>query len=192
MTLIFFFGSNINRFWKWYQEFVDDQITETNITCITKSLENNSIGITDVIFSCSRKDKSASDKHLTNKIYNHQFFVYPSKGESLKILCTSKGVMNEMLLNNHFFKLHPLLKINVVHSKDFQNRIIKKLKGDSNQIKNPFYKLIEVESGGQIECLALPSPGSPYRKLTAFGLSSEDSNSYLNNYLQIVFDWFIT
>ena len=96
------------------------------------------------------------------------------------------------LLNKQFFNLHPLLKTNVVHSNDFQNRIIKKLNGNSNQIKNPFYKLIEVESGGQIECFALPSPGSPYRKLTAFGLSSEDSKSYLNNYLQIVFDWFIS
>jgi predicted ATP-binding protein involved in virulence len=95
----FFYGSYVNRFWNWYQKFIDEAISKEDIDSIQKSLKEKSIGITDVIISCTRKDRSALDKHLTNRTYNHQFFKYPKKGETIKILCTSKGVMNEMLLN---------------------------------------------------------------------------------------------
>lgn len=187
----FFYGSSVNRFWFWYQKNLDQSISKANITSIQKSLNEQSIAITDVIISCTRKDRSALDKHLTNRTYNYQFFEYPKKGKTIKIICTSKGVMNEMLLSSTFFKLHPRLKINPIKSNTFQNQLIKKVKGDSNLIRNPFYHLIEVESGGIIECIALPSPGSPYRRLIDFGFNSNDADIYLNSYLRYVFDWFV-
>lgn len=189
--LPFFFGSSINRFWDWYRKYLDNKVIKNDISSIQNSLKTNSIGITDLIVSCDRKDKSSLDKHLTKRTYNHIFFEYPKKGQTLKILCTSKGVMNEMLLNKKFFKVHPELQINFKKSIDFQSSIIEKINGNSNYIKNPFCILIETEFGGIIECVSIPSPGSPYRRLIDFGLNSKDSNQFLDNYLKVVFDWLI-
>lgn len=187
----FFFGSSINQFWNWYNVYVDNKVIKKDIKSIKRSLETNEIGITDLIISCERKGKSSLDKHLTKRNYNHRFFRLPQKGETLKILCTSKGAMNEMLLNKKFFKIHPELQINSKKSLDFQNIIIRKTKGKSNFIRNPFCSLIETEFGGIIECVSIPSPGSPYRRLVDFGLDSKDSIQFLDNYLKVVFDWFL-
>lgn len=188
--LKYFYGSSINRFWGWYENYIDHHISKDDIISIQNSLNENAIGITDVILSCSRKGKSALDKNLTNRIYNHQFFKYPKQGHSIKIICTSKGVMNEMLLSRKFFKLHPRLKINSNKSNFYQIQLLNKIKGDIEVIRNPFYQLIEIESGGSIECISLPSPGSPYRRLIDFGFNSNDADAYLNNYLRYAFDWF--
>ncbi len=187
----FFFGSSVNRFWAWYNKYVDNEVSIKNINSLEKSLKSNSIGITDLIFSCHRKDKSSLDKHLTKRTYNHNFFEYPKKEETLKILCTSKGVMNEMLLNKKFFKTHSELQINIKKSDGFQNRFMKKFNGNQNHIKNPFCVSIETETGGIIECTSIPSPGSPFRRLVDFGFDSNDSNQFLDNYLKVVFDWFL-
>jgi len=96
----FFYGSAVNRFWLWYQTYLDVHIELLNKDSILSSLQANQIGITDAILSCTRKEKSALDKDLSKRLYNHRFFTYPQTGEVKKILCTSKGVMNEMLLHN--------------------------------------------------------------------------------------------
>ena len=189
----FFYGSSSNRFWNWYKDYIDESISIYNIESIKNSLIENGIGITDMIIRCSRKDKSALDKHLTNRIYNHKFFNYPEKGEVLRILCTSKGVMNNMLLSNKFFKIHPRLSINIQASKDFEIKISEKFNGDLSLVRAPLYQKIDIESGGSIECLALPSPGSPFRRLLDFGFSSNKTDNtqvFLNNYLDAAFDWF--
>lgn len=186
----YFYGSSKNRFWTWYQKFVDASVLKEDLDSIQKSLSENSIGITDAIISCVRKDKSALDKHLTRRTYNHQFFKLPNTNETLKFLCTSKGVMNEMLLNKSFFKLYPHLKIDEEKSNYFQTQMINEAKGDLSLVRKSFYKLIEIESGGTIECIALPSPGSPYRKLADFGFNSDNADVYLDKYLKIAFDWF--
>lgn len=187
----FFFGSSINRFWNWYYKYADNKVIENDIKSIEKSLKTNKIGITDLIISCNRKGKSSLDKHLTKRIYNHNFFQYPKKEKKLKILCTSKGAMNEMLLNKKFFKTHPGLQINLKNSVDLQNKIIEKTNGNSNYTGNPFCISIETEFGGIIECVSIPSPGSPYRKLVDFGFDSKDSNQFLDNYLNVIFNWFL-
>jgi hypothetical protein len=188
----FFYGSSINRFWNWYKTFVDPKIERENIKTIIESLELNSIGITDVIFSCERANKSALDKHLTNRIYNHQFFNYPSKGETVKILCTSKGVMNEMLFNPAFFKIHNELKANTDYVNVFQTKLLEKIGGDLSPIRNPFFRSFETALGGLIQCIALPSPGSPYRRLIDFGLVNSNAEDYLQSYLKEAFNWFVT
>ena len=187
----FFFGSSTNQFWNWYNKYVDNEVIKKDIKSIKNSLKTNEVGITDLIISCKRKGKSSLDKHLTKRNYNHSFFQPPEKGETIKILCTSKGVMNEMLLNKKFFKIHPELQINLNKSQDFQNTIIRKTNGNSKFVKNPFCSLIETEFGGIIECVSIPSPGSPYRRLIDFGFDSKDSKEFLDKYLKVVFDWLI-
>jgi hypothetical protein len=187
----FFFGSSINQFWNWYSKYVDNKATKNDIKSIENSLKTKEIGITDLIICCKRNSKSSLDKHLSKRIYNHNFFKLPHKEETLKILCTSKGAMNEMLLNKQFFKTHPELQINLKKSIDFQNVIIAKTNGNSDYIKNPFCSIVETKFGGIIECISIPSPGSPYRRLIDFGFDSKDSNVFLDNYLKVVFDWLI-
>ncbi len=186
----YFYGSSINQFWNWYKEFLDHKISKENISSIDASLKSNKIGITDVIFSCERNNRSGLDKHLTNRTYNQSFFRYPAKGETIKILCTSKGVMNEMLLNKNFFALHPLLSIDYALSDNYQAELIKKINGNLNSVRNPFYKIMTCESGGTIECMAIPSPGSPYRRLMDFGIKDQSPQIYLSNYLKEAFSWF--
>lgn len=186
----FFYGSSTNKFWHWYQTYVDDQLSVKNVFEIEKSLSRQSISITDVIISCLRKDKSALDKHLSKRSYNHLFFKYPKKGQKVKILCTSKGVMNEMLLNKEFYEKHPNLLLLEKESIEFQNRILLNTKGDPSLIKQPFYRALKCDNGGTIECFSIPSPGSPYRRLVDFGLNSGNLQEYLHTYLCNVFEWF--
>jgi len=186
----FFYGSSINKFWQWYQVFIDPNISRKNIDSIKKSLLSNSIGITDVIISCSRRNRSALDHHLTKRSYNHDFLKKPKAGEKVKILCTSKGVMNNMLLNNKFFKRNPEIIINSLRSDSYQVQFIKSLKGNEKLLKTPIYRVLEIENGGEIELLCIPSPGSPYRKLPDFGYNANDTNLFLNDYLKSAFKWF--
>ncbi len=187
----YFYGSSSNQFWHWYKKYVAPNLKYLDIESIESSLDQNKIGITDVIYNCKRNGKSALDKHLTKRIYNHEFFVYPRQYEKLKILCTSKGVLNEMLLNNKFFKTHQTLKYDNQKSEDFQSHLLRKFDGNFNLIKKPFLKVINTNSGGIIECVSIPSPGSPYRRLNDFGFDSKDSKLFLDNYLKVVFEWLI-
>lgn len=186
----FFYGSSTNRFWIWYQNFIDSNITKEDIRGIQKSLKRNKIGLTDVIFECSRKNRSSLDSALSKRVYNHDFFRYPKKGEVIKILCTSKGVMNSMLLNKTFFSCHPELKINYIKSDLYQREIVSRIKGNIKQVKRPFFRYIECNNGGVIECISIPSPGSPYRGLRSFGLKNQTGEYYLNSYLEQAFIWF--
>jgi len=186
----FFYGSSINRFWDWYKNFYDAEIEPNDVETIKGSLNRNSIGITDIIVSCDRLNQSSLDKHLTNRIYNHNFFRHPQEGEIIKILCTSKGVMNEMFIKQVLLKSPKLFKIDTNTSNSFQGLLLEKIKGESRLLKNPFYNSIELESGGSIECCSIPSPGSPYRRLIDFGLNGSPVQEYLDSYLKEVFDWF--
>lgn len=189
--MFFFYGSYKNRFWNWYHKFVDHNVSKKNIDLIQESMRENCIGITDMIVQCVRHKKSALDKDLRFREYNFEFIHLPKKNETLKILCTSKGVMNQMLLSKSFFKLFPTAFINKKESEIFEKQFIQKISGNLQNIKNPFFRLIEIENGGNIECLALPSPGSPFRRLIDFGFDDIDSKRYLDEYLSHAFNWFL-
>ncbi|WP_443945088.1 hypothetical protein ACJVDH_19555 [Pedobacter sp. AW1-32] len=186
----YFYGSISNKFWQWYQSYIDGQIKCNNVESISKSIYLNNIGITDMIFSCVRKGTSALDKHLSSRKYNYNFFEYPKKGETLKILCTSKGVMNDMLLKGVFFKIHKDIKLNEQKSNKLQVETLASLEGDNN-LSKPIIRVLEIQGGGTIECFATPSPGSPYRRLIDFGYKYGDIDTYLNKYLKTVFQWFV-
>lgn len=186
----FFYGSTSNMLWDWYKKHFDESVNVKNILSIKESLIKNRIGITDVISSCTRQNHSALDKHLKNRTYNHKFFNYPVKGSTLKILCTSKGVLNDMLLTPLFFSQHKELKINIEQSSYLQSQIIQRIDANEELIKKPFARVIETLNGGRIECIATPSPGSPYRKLKDFGLAEIPLNEFLERFLKEAFLWF--
>ena len=180
-----------NLFWHWYQLYVDDKIEKSEISGIKASLKAKQIGVTDVISECRRKNKSSLDSDLVNRKYNHSFFKQPVLGSKLKILCTSKGVMNEMLLNKSFFSKNKHYKINSKFSDSFQNEFISNIGGETDQLKKPIYRQIEITNAGEIDCLAIPSPGSPYRGLKHFGLKEQKLETYLNEYLKQAFIWLL-
>lgn len=188
----YFYGSSINRFWHWYQKHIDCSIMLLDLVSIKDSLEKNKIGITDVILSCTRNGKSSLDKDLSQRTYNHDFLLYPRPGEILKILCTSKGVLNEMLLCKKFFQLHQQITYDPIGSMSFQTSFIQEIDGNYNILKKPVFVQLNVEQGGIIQCLATPSPGSPFRRLTDFGIKTQDLNNYLESYLINAFKWFNT
>lgn len=185
----FFYGSSTNQFWIWYKQFVDEKIVLLDVESIKNSLNKNNIGITDIILRCKRKGISALDKDLSKREYNFDFLLYPKVGEITKILCTSKGVMNEMLLCKRFFKLHENIKIDYPKSIEVQKKIIQKLGGFEDQLRKPIYVELKVNNGGSIQCLSIPSPGSPFRRLIDFGINEADINRYLSEYLQYAFTW---
>lgn len=187
----YFFGSSRNLFWSWYQNYLDSKIELLDEVSITTSLSENKIGVTDVILSCKRRGKSSLDKDLYERVYNYSFIKLPKDGEVLKILCTSKGLLNEMLLSKDFFYRFKNLGIDHNKSSLFQNCYLQKIGGNVSAIKKPIFIELKIENTtGVIQCLAIPSPGSPFRKLTEFGLDQRSSINYLDNYLKEAFTWF--
>lgn len=185
----FFYGSERNRFWHWYREFIDHESEKAAVESLLHSLKRHQIGITDAIYSCERKGQSSSDTDLTKRVYNHRFFRTPATGETIRILCTSKGVMNNMLLIPAFFSVHTELTINKKASEQQQHALIAQL-GGTDPV-NPIIRVLDVAGGGTIECRALPSPGSPYRSLKNFGFVSGNAQQYLHSYLETTFSWFL-
>lgn len=191
-TIPYYFCNGTNQFWSWYKKFIDHSIEIYNINTLTESLVKNRIGITDVIISCNRKGKSSLDKHLIDKKYNQDFFIYPKKNERLKLLCTSKGLMNDMLLNSSFFKRHNSIRVNEQLSGSLQSAFLNKFNGNVNSVIKPIFNLLETKDSGVIECLSIPSPGSPYRKLENFGFNGLDKTEFLSDYLRYSFEWFLS
>ena len=186
----FFYGSAVNDFWVWYKEQVDVTLNYDNVASIKRCLKANKHGIVNVITSATRKGESSFDYDLSNRIYNHAFFTYPSTGEVLKLLCTSKEVLNGMLLRSEFYKEHPVLALDKKATKRLHLSLINKAK-IKGKIAKPIVAVLSSAHGGRIECLAIPSPGSPYRGLYYFGRTrQESSKEFLNRYISASFEWF--
>lgn len=89
-----YYGANRNQFWK---------ILEIVYARKLSSRDNNQalfreygIAITDIIKSCVRANNSASDKNLTEKVYNTDVITTIIETNQIeKILFTSKGVHDE-------------------------------------------------------------------------------------------------
>ncbi len=189
--LKFYYGSSKNVFWSWYSVFVDNSVQPADLNAIKHSLERNGIGITNIIVRASRKDRSSFDYDLTNREYNYGFFKYPKPDETLKILCTSKTVMNEMLLKSAFWKLYPELEVDPSLSAALQAEIYNGLHHKHEAITQSVCVVLKGQSGERIECASIPSPGSPYRGLSFFGKTKTmGSNEFLRQFLGNVFSWF--
>lgn len=179
-----FYGNKINQFWKWYQQFVDLTLVPEDIESRNKSLEKYDIDVADVIYSCERKGQSASDNDLSNRCYHLDFLDF-SRNDTVRLLCTSKGVMNEMFFGRNFRKSYPDFSEDPAASKELARRIAHAVPG------TPIARVFRNTSGKSIEAVALPSPGSPYRSLKSFGFVGGDAKVFLQGYLKSSFEWFL-
>ena len=204
-TTWFFYGSNRNRLWSKYKEFIDCSISEPwDADIIIESLKNRNIAISDVIIKCERysneKNKntgeeyisqfSSEDSALHNKEWNSGILVELLNGGVSKILCTSKGVLENLEKQIICKRNSSIGIVNNKQTKIFQTEFLKDLGGDYNTIKKPICNVFAFNEK-EIVALAIPSPGSPQRKIKDFGCESEDKMEYANKYFKKAFEWFI-
>ena len=74
-----------------------------------------------------------------------------------------------------------------MESNNLQSIILTTVDSEPSQIRTPIAKVIKTQCGGTIECVAIPSPGSPYRKLVDFGFHTTKSKVFISEYLTSVF-----
>lgn len=189
--LDFYYGSAKNVFWSWYSAFCDPHVQPTDLIAIKESLKRNSIGITNIIARASRKGTSSFDYDLFDREYNHRFLKHPFSSFRMKILCTSKAVLNEMLLRKEFFEYYTSLEVQTQLSHELSERIYTHIDINPDGISQPTCQVLTNSRTQRIECVAIPSPGSPFRGLQYFGKPKEmSSKRFLGLYLRNVFDWF--
>lgn len=189
--MAFYYGSSKNVFWRWYSLFVDNSVQPTDLRAIEYSLKSKQIGITNIITSTKRRGKSSFDYDLYDRVYNLQFFQYPKVKDRLRILCTSKTVLNEMLLSKGFFDKHSSIRRNHERTLLLRNQITSGIEVIEENINQPICQSLDVKGAGLIECVSIPSPGSPFRGLQFFGKPKQmNSKTFLRDYLTNAFSWF--
>lgn len=202
-TVRFFYGSSRNRLWRLYGQYVDNQIfTPWNSDSILQSLAERRTAISDVIRECERysfkKDKrtgervidpySSDDLALHNQVLNvDQIRTLLVSGVS-KVLCTSKGVLST--LEARIISFQHFGRVDDFESANFQSNFIAGIQGNPRQITKPSHRRFNVH-GRTIHALAIPSPGSPYRRLHHFGFQGVNSHAYATAYFQRAFEWLV-
>jgi len=188
----FFYGSCYNHFWGLYRLYIDHNINlPVNINQIIKSLNDNKIAISDTIYSCERNNFSSLDKDLIKRVYNRDIIEKLIKKGVNKILCTSKGVLYDLEKQIISKKNKSFGLVDKKASFELQNKFIKSINGDVNQVSKPI-SIIFIIGGKKIEALAIPSPGSPQRKIKQFGFNGIDSEVFISNYFENAFNWLNT
>ncbi|MGC6433544.1 MAG: hypothetical protein ACON4M_05060 [Crocinitomicaceae bacterium] len=188
-TVRFFYGSVDSGLWGLYRDNIDTQIVlPINPDIIIQSLAQNKIAVSDTIYSCQRHEFSSSDNELIRKNYNRKGIQKLIKNGVRKIICTSKGVMKDLEKQIISSRKDPIGKLDKLASYAFQDSFISEIGGNIDQIKTPISKVFLVEDY-QITALAIPSPGSPQRKLADFGFNDIDWRNYADNYFTNAFNW---
>jgi hypothetical protein len=186
-TVRFFYGSYRSRFWGLYHKYIDAKVTiPLDKKIAIKSLEQNKIAVSDIIKSCYRKGNSASDSGLVNIEYNTLMIQEMINSGVTKILCTSKGVMEN--LHHRILLKHSDLQIDESRTKQFEIELITKLSGSLKKLKKPFCRVYAL-NGKSIYVLAIPSPGSPYRQIHNFGWNLGSKVNYVESYFEFAFTW---
>ncbi len=188
-NLQFFYGSSANQFWSWYQRFIDNTVNRKCNKSILASLKNHGIAISDVIVKCERKESSFRDSDLRAKDWNMRL-ANVIENQIDKILCTSKsqcgamGWLRDRILIPSGFQLCP------GESSQMHKQILESIQHSNHHVKPIAQTLIK--NNKMITIISLPSPGSPYRRLVDFGYNAQmhHSETYLDNYLRQVFQWF--
>ena len=185
----FFYGSNANLFWAWYQQFIDPTVNILSPQSIVESLQANDIAISDVISQCSRIKESFNDSDLRQKIWNRSLAEIIEERID-KIICTSKSQSGAMgwLISRLLAKAG--FTIDQQASNALHENILTAIPGSNLAVKNVAYVL--KKGNKKVSIVALPSPGSPQRRLVDFGYVNgvHLTNTYLQNYLTSVFGWF--
>ena len=183
----FFYGSCRSSFWGLYHLNIDNKlhIPITPKDAI-KSLTENKISISDIIFQCNRNERSAADKDLKKRIYNIQMLDEYLDSGVTKILCTSKGVME--MFHDQIAKKSEEFVYQEDESYKWQTEVMSKLKGSELKIKKLICRQY-VYKGKTIRLISIPSPGSPQRQLKQFGFLGDDWREYADKYFAFTFNW---
>jgi hypothetical protein len=202
-TVRFFYGSNRNSLWRKYSQYVDRNIIQPwNPDLIIGSLIENRIAISDTIKSCERyiykidkktKERilypfSSEDSALKNITWNREIIQILISNGVTKILCTSKGVLNDLEKQIICFRNDPLGRKDSQLSSVFQAQFIERVGGNNNNITKEVAKAFII-GNQEVFALAMPSPGSPQRKIREFGCENQDKLLYANNYFENAFNW---
>jgi hypothetical protein len=159
-----------------------------NPNLIIQSLTQRQIAISDTIISCERHDFSSLDSKLIRKTYNINGIQTLINNGVRKILCTSKGVLNDLENKIICHGNLPFGQSNNLLGHIFQNNFINVIGGNNNQIINPIAKVFVINNF-QVTALAIPSPGSPQRQLAKFGFDGQDWRNYADSYFFNAFNW---
>lgn len=204
-TVRFFYGSNRNSLWAKYRQYVDNTVIQPwNDKLILNSLKDRNIAISDTIISCERyiyktnkrtgardlDPYSSSDNALVNKTWNKEDIRTLINDGVIKILCTSKGVLNSLEQQIICTPRNPLGRKDNRLSTEFQSEFVERIGGNPNQITNDVAKSFIVDNR-QILALAIPSPGSPQRQIHEFGCENQDKMPYANLYFENAFKWLL-
>jgi hypothetical protein len=188
-TIRFFYGSIDSGLWGLYRDNIDDTILlPPDPNQILQSLAHRQIAISDTIYSCERHDFSSLDNKLIRRTYNIQCVQSLIRNGVRKIICTSKGVLKDL---ERQFILHgnlPFGQVDNLAGCTFQENFVQGLGGNNNQITSPIAKVFTIDNY-QVTAIAIPSPGSPQRKLAQFGFNGNDWRNYADNYFSNAFNW---
>jgi G:T/U-mismatch repair DNA glycosylase len=188
-TVRFFYGSSRNRLWRLYAEYIDQQILPPwDGNRIIESLSMRNIAISDTIQSCERINFSSEDTALRNQVWNVNQIRTLIENGVRKILCTSKGVLDT--LDSQIINVGGFGTSSHDQTEEFQTNFIGGIHGAVNQIRNPCCRCFLVQ-GRIIQALAIPSPGSPQRRLSHFGFPGGNSMEYAALYFQNAFEWLV-
>ena len=186
-TVPFFYGSCNSSFWGLYHLNIDNQLRiPITVEDALKSLSINKIAISDMIYECIRKGRSALDSDLTNREYNIELIKEYLNNGITKVLCTSKGVMD--MFHDHIAKKSNEFVFQEFESNEWQAKIVSKLNGNEKQIKKLICRQYDYD-GKTIWLISIPSPGSPQRQLKQFGFNGDDWRAYADKYFEYSFKW---
>jgi hypothetical protein len=192
-TVRFFYGSIDSSFWKKYSAYVDNTINlPPNQDVIIQSLRLRQIAISDTFISCERHNYSSEDTKLINKTPNRIGVRNLIQNGVRKILCTSKGVLNTLDKTIICTRKNPIGALNPNLTDDFQTSFIEAIGGSTVNIKTKVVRVFQLNSGTRLMALAVPSPGSPQRRIVEFGIHGQHWQIYANNYFQSAFNWLAT
>ncbi len=188
-TIRFFYGSIDSGLWGLYHNHIDNAIVlPPDPTVILESITQRQIAIADTIVSCERHNYSSEDSKLIKRSYNRQGIQTLIENGVTKIICTSKGVLNDLEKQIICYSNNTLGQLDIEASANFQADFVRQLGGHNNQITNSIVKVFSVDNV-QVTALAIPSPGSPQRQLAQFGFDGLDWRTYADNYFSNAFRW---
>ncbi len=187
----FFYGSRSNYFWSWYKKYIDALVDVQNPQSIIDSLRMKKISISDVVKSCSRVDESFEDNKLRNKIWNDSLATVIEQSVD-KVICTSKSASGAMGWLVEKILIPSGFTVNQNESAQLHLHILNTIAQSNKQVK-PVAKVLTKDKR-TVKIIALPSPGSPQRRLSNFGYVKDvhSTTDYLNQYLLETFNWFMT
>ena len=84
-----------------------------------------------------------------------------------------KTVLNEMLLKKGFFDTYQRLGLHYNTAEISTQRSLLDSIGANTVLRQPIYRCLKTKQGNSIECLAIPSPGVPFRGLAYFGQNKD-------------------